>query len=59
MRKGKFKYIKNKEGEFLYNLDTDISENKNLKVSESKIFQELKFEGEKFSNEILNPLDFK
>ena len=59
VRRGAYKYLRNKDGEFLYNLETDISENTDLKQSESQIVQELKLELEKFENEILDPTDFK
>lgn len=59
VRKGSYKYIKNMGGEFLYNLDNDISENRDLKLLEPKIFHKLKLEGQKFGNQILNPLDFE
>lgn len=55
VRRGVYKYLKNKEGEFLYNLENDISEIEDLKLFESEIVRELKLELVNFENEVLEP----
>ncbi len=55
VRKGTYKYLRNKEGEFLYELKSDISENMDLKTTHPNIFKELKLEGNNLNNTLLNP----
>lgn len=55
LRSGKFKYLKNEAGEFLYDLKTDIEEMNDLKHEMPEILNQLKFEYENFQKQVLNP----
>ena len=55
VRKGTYKYLRNKDGDFLYELKNDISENMNLKTTQPNIFKELKLDGDNLNNTLLNP----
>jgi arylsulfatase A-like enzyme len=59
VRKGTYKYLRNKDGEFLYEIQNDISENMDLKTTEPNILKELKLEGDSLNNTILNPQEYK
>lgn len=58
IRKGKYKYLRNKEGDFLFDLDIDPGEENDLIQFETKIAQDLKQELERFESTLLDPKAF-
>lgn len=55
IRKGNFKYLRNKHGEFLYDLETDIGEKNDLKRNKVNVLNELIMELKNFEKQVLNP----
>ena len=55
IRKGDFKYLRNMEGEFLYDLSNDIEEQRDLKFERPEILKKLLQDLELFQSQVLDP----
>jgi len=56
MREGKWKYLKDENGEYLFDLDTDPGEKNDLKEKEELIFEKLKEKYQAWEKTVLQPI---
>ena len=56
VRSEKFKFIKNKQVDALYNLKKEISEQTNLKDQEKEMYDSLKNEYKRWSKTLMDPI---
>lgn len=56
VRTEKFKFIKNKQVDALYNLKKEISEQTNLKDQEKEMYDSLKNEHKRWSKTLMDPI---
>ncbi len=56
MREGKWKYLKDEKGEYLFDLSVDEGEKNNLKESEKAIFERIKLQFSEWEREVLPPV---
>lgn len=56
IRSGKWKYLQDEKGEYLFNLSNDPGEKNNLKESQQKVFEQLKIKYAKWEKEMLRPI---
>ena len=59
LREGKWKYLKDEKGEYLFDLDADPGEKTNLKEKEKTVFDELKKKYEEWETTVLKPVPLK
>jgi len=58
IRDGKWKYLKDEKGEYLFDLEADPSENKDLKETQPAIFASLKNKYKTWEASVLPPVPF-
>jgi arylsulfatase A-like enzyme len=56
IREGKWKYLQDQKGEYLFDLSADQGEKNDLKLKEAKKFEELKEKFAKWENTVLQPI---
>jgi arylsulfatase A-like enzyme len=59
MRDGKWKYLKDEKGEYLFDLAKDPGEKNNLKDQETAIFDKLKLQYSEWEKTVLQPIPLK
>ena len=56
IRDGKWKYLQDEKGEYLFDLSTDQAEKNDLKLKEEKRFKEMKEKFDKWEKTVLQPI---
>lgn len=56
IRMGKWKYLQDERGEYLFNLDNDPGEKNNLKETQQTIFNQLKMKYDNWEKTVLQPI---